>query len=122
MPTRPARLCPRCRQRVTGTDCPRCRPAYARSTRGHWQGGSTRAWRDARADYLAAHPWCQAHGSTGTTPGTCPRLATDLDHIDPDAPDRWDPTGWQGLCSEHHDEKSRAEAAALPATTAEAAA
>lgn len=105
-PTKPPRLCPRCRTPITG-DCPRCRPAWAGTTRR----GSTRASRKLRLQVLADQPVC-AH------PG-CTRLATQDDHIVgwAEAQRRgWTETEWdhrdnhQGLCAEHHSEKTQAEA------------
>jgi 5-methylcytosine-specific restriction enzyme A len=120
MPTAPGRLCPRCSGRVAaGAECPTCRPPFARSTNGHWQGGSTWQYRIDRESFLVEHPWCRHDGTQWWTTDRepCHRLADQLDHIDPDLPDRSDQTNWQGLCVDHHEEKSRAESSRRASST-----
>lgn len=90
--------------RTKGSRCDAHQPkAWSRtSTRQGWQGGSTRAWRKARAAQLAAEPVCQACSR---------RLATTVDHITPlsQGGDFLDPANHQSLCQSCHDIKSEGE-------------
>ncbi|MCU7531893.1 HNH endonuclease [Prescottella equi] len=104
MPTAPPRVCPKCRKAHSNPrGCPRCRPAWQGSS---WTGGSTRRWRNLRANHLAEHPFCQWPG--------CRRLAVDVDHRVNLAAggERYDPANLQSLCKPHHDDKTSAEAQA----------
>lgn len=105
MPTTPPHLCNRCRTIHRGD----CRPAWTTTTRR----GSTRASRKLRTQVLTEQPLC-AH------PG-CRRLAVQDDHIIGWAEAKrrgWTEQQWdhrdnhQGLCVDHHAEKTQAEAAA----------
>jgi 5-methylcytosine-specific restriction enzyme A len=66
---------------------------------------NSRAWRTARANFLAEHPlcaYCQQQGYS--TP------ATVVDHIIPHKGDLerfWDVGNWQPLCAPHHDSSKR---------------
>ena len=67
-------------------------------------------WQQARAEYLAEHPFCVSCYSRGVF-----KPATHLDHIKPHKGDAvlfWDRSNWQGLCSHCHNAlKQRAERA-----------
>ena len=102
MPSKPPRICTRCRKTTpVGQRCP-CTPAWEGSA---WTGGSDRRWRTIRARQLAQHPVCQWPG--------CHRLAVHADHIVNLAAGgrKYDPTNVQSLCEPHHQEKTQAEAA-----------
>lgn len=104
MPTRPPRVCNRCRKAVPGgRRCP-CTPAWSSRTNAYTGSGSTRRWRKVRADKLAADPVCQRPG--------CHRLAVEVDHIIrvSRGGDRYDPANLQSLCLEHHQDKTLVEA------------
>ena len=70
------------------------------------------AWREARREFLAAHPAC----------ASCGRIATVVDHIDPHRGDPaifWDRSRWQALCASCHGRKTAARTAASPTVGAE---
>lgn len=77
------------------------RPSAARRGYGH-------KWREARAAYLAEHPFC----------AECKKhdllvLATEVDHIVPHKGNPilfWTIENWQSLCGTHHKQKSVKEA------------
>lgn len=102
MPSRPPRVCNRCRNTYTGTRCP-CRPAWEGSS---WTNGGDRRWRKIRNDHIADNPICQRPG--------CTRLATQVDHITNVAAGgaKYDRSNVQSLCDPHHAEKTASEAAA----------
>ena len=64
----------------------------------------SRAWRTARAAFLATHPWCcYCWRSSNATP------ATIVDHRRPHRGDFtlfWDRGNWQPLCKPCHDAKT----------------
>lgn len=65
------------------------------------------AWRQARAAFLSAHPWCVACMDDGK------KVKADmLDHITriKAGGDRLNPDNFQGLCNHHHAIKSANEA------------
>lgn len=100
MPTRPPRLCSTCRQLVTEQRCPTCSPAWATSTRR----GSTRAWRRLRLAVFDDQGWlCAVDG--------CVELCAELDHIVSTKRGGTDErSNVQGLCADHHREKTEREA------------
>ncbi|BAD54879.1 hypothetical protein NFA_370 [Nocardia farcinica IFM 10152] len=103
MPTRPPRVCPKCRQQApSGQRCP-CTPAWSGSA---WGGGSTRRWRSMRASKLKADPICQAPG--------CRALAVEVDHVTPLARGgaRYDWSNLQSLCHDCHTAKTAQDARA----------
>lgn len=69
-----------------------------------YQRGYTKKWQKARADYLAAHPYCVECEKQGRR-----TLATDVDHIIPHRGDQklfWDQSNWQSLCHSCHSIKT----------------
>src|SRR4051794_39998622 len=100
MPTRPPRICPRCRALISARRCPSCSPAWSTSTRG----GSTRRWRLLRQYVFAEQQGiCAVLG--------CTQLCVELDHIVGTARGGGDErSNVQGLCVEHHAEKTQREA------------
>ena len=104
MPTKPPRLCPRCKQPVKGGPCPRCHPAWGNAPVS-WQQGSTSRWRRLRAAHLQGQPWCVAIG--------CQQLATDVDHVVPlsQGGERYDAGNLQSMCRRHHQQKTAHESA-----------
>lgn len=101
MPRSTARLCPTCRQIVTGK-CPTCtsgwtqRPTTRQLPTGH------RTWRRIRAQVLAEQPWCATCGS---------ELAAEVDHIIPITAggSETDRDNLQGLCRACHKVKTYQE-------------
>lgn len=82
-----------------GSRCPAHQPKDRRPTRT--QRGYDAHWQRTRARYLAAHPHCETAG--------CPRLATDVDHIDgqgPRGPHGHDPDNLRALCHQHHSQRT----------------
>ncbi|WP_280265356.1 HNH endonuclease [Nocardia wallacei] len=105
MPTRPPRLCNKCRRPApSGRRCI-CTPAWTGTNR-YTGSGSTRRWRNLRAAKLKDQPICEHPG--------CSALASEVDHIEPvgTGGDRYDWTNLQSLCHTHHAEKTAAEALA----------
>ncbi|WP_084211107.1 HNH endonuclease signature motif containing protein [Pseudonocardia acaciae] len=105
MPTRPPRVCPRCRRPVSGR-CPTCQPSpsgWAARPSKAWINGSTRRWRRLRAAKLADQPLCEQ----------CGALAHEVDHITSlgEGGDRYDWTNLQSLCTPCHQAKTLAESA-----------
>jgi 5-methylcytosine-specific restriction protein A len=94
------RICSRCRQLAPAGQRCDCRPAWE----GTQQRGHGRKWSRYRLSQLKAHPICQHPG--------CRMLATEVDHRIPLAEGgaRFDFTNMQSLCSEHHQQKSTADA------------
>jgi 5-methylcytosine-specific restriction protein A len=69
-----------------------------------YQRGYSKAWRKARAGYLAKHPVCVECEREGRVVG-----ATVVDHIIDHKGDKdlfWDSDNWQPLCKLHHDRKT----------------
>jgi 5-methylcytosine-specific restriction enzyme A len=68
--------------------------------------GYNHEWRNARATYLTAHPYCRMCGNPATT----------VDHIIPHCGDRslfWNRSNWQPLCTScHNSVKQRLERSA----------
>ena len=65
------------------------------------------AWRKARAEFLAQHPWCRFCAEVGRQ-----MRATVVDHIVPhrgDAELFWDRSNWQSLCDTHHSSTKQAQ-------------
>ena len=59
------------------------------------------AWREARREFLAAHPACACCGTPATV----------VDHVDPHRGDPlifWDSSRWQSLCASCHGRKTAA--------------
>jgi 5-methylcytosine-specific restriction enzyme A len=59
------------------------------------------AWREARAEFLAAHPFCSGCGAPATV----------VDHKDPHRGNPlifWDRRRWQALCASCHGRKTAA--------------
>ncbi|MFD3431145.1 HNH endonuclease [Nocardia fluminea] len=111
MPTRPPRVCNKCRRPAPSNQrCP-CTPAWS-GRNGYTGSGSTRRWRTIRAAKLEEQPICEANG--------CRALAVEVDHITPVGAngDRYDWANLQSLCHPHHQAKTSAEAAAARRPTA----
>lgn len=110
MPTRPPRVCPRCQNVVDGPcrTCSRQRDADAQRSVA-WKGGSTRAWRRFRRQWLDEHPFC-----AGWPLDTCSAIADQVDHIKPLAlftgarreAARFSRRNVQSLCSPCHKRKT----------------
>lgn len=102
MPTRPARVCPKCKRTVpAGRKCP-C------STRDNGSASSkitsTRRYRKMRAFYLAEHPACEQPG--------CPYPAVEVDHVKPvhSHPElAYDAENLRALCRDHHQAKTNTD-------------
>ncbi len=90
------------------------------------QRGYGYKWQKARAEYLAANPWCvyclAKRGITTTNPehqleqalasGGMPTRANVVDHRMPHRGDQklfWDRKNWQGLCSPCHSSTKQRE-------------
>lgn len=81
--------------------CPDCRRAAEQARGNANTRGYDRAWRQTRHRYLTAHPLCCEPG--------CPRLATDVDHIDglgPLGPNGHNPANLRGYCHPHHSQRT----------------
>jgi 5-methylcytosine-specific restriction protein A len=104
MPTRPPRVCNKCRQPApAGSRCP-CTPAW--SGNRAWSGGSTRKWRTLRESKLRTDPICEEPA--------CRALATEVDHIVPlsQGGERYDWANLASLCAAHHEVRTLAQARA----------
>ena len=99
---RPPHLCTCGRIVPHGTTC-ECQVALRRARNARHdarrpsarQRGYSRAWEEARADYLKHHPDCVM----------CGQPATVVDHVTPhrgNAKLFWDRSNWQSLCTHHH--------------------
>lgn len=102
MPTRPGRLCPQCRAPIptTARHCPTCWPAWGTSERSGIKPPNYRTLR--RQVFADQHGLCAWPG--------CVDLAEELDHIVPLAQGgTHERSNLQGLCVEHHREKTLAE-------------
>lgn len=99
MPTAAPKLCASCRQTFVEQRCPRCSTSWQTSKRS----GSTTAWRRLRLSVFADQSFvCAVDG--------CTRLTEELDHIVPVARGGTDVReNVQGLCREHHREKTQRE-------------
>lgn len=110
MPNAPKRVCPGCRQAVSGP-CLTCTAKKRRAQdeqrltdapwrRWYW----TPRWRAASKAFLAEHPLCaecERHGRI--------EVATVVDHITPHRGDPalfWDDRNWQALSKRCHDRKT----------------
>ncbi|MEU0871638.1 HNH endonuclease [Nocardia brasiliensis] len=110
MPTKPPRVCNRCRKPApSGRRCP-CTPAWS-GRNGYTGSGSTRRWRTLRDTKLHTDPLCEARG--------CTALADEVDHIEPVGAggDRYDWENLQSLCHPCHQAKTAREAATARAET-----
>lgn len=66
------------------------------------QRGYDRAWEEARAEFLEAHPYCRR----------CRQPATVVDHIKPHKSNAvlfWDRKNWQALCVPCHSGAKQSE-------------
>ncbi len=100
MPTRPPRVCPKCKRTTTARRCP-CTPAWAGSRN---PGTSSYRWKKLRDIRLTNEPLCRS----------CGRPATVVDHIIPYAerPDlHLDYDNTQSLCQPCHNAKTGQDAA-----------
>lgn len=70
---------PGCSGYSTGGRCEDCRRRARRAAGTPAERGYGSQWRKVRARQLRAHPQCE-----GWPPGTCGRVATEVDHIDGD--------------------------------------
>ena len=64
--------------------------------------GYTSKWEAARAEWLAAHPWCKR----------CGKRAEVVDHIAAHKGCKvkfWDQSNWQSLCQYHHNSAKQRE-------------
>jgi len=115
MRSRPSRYCSCGRIVAHGTRCacqttaPRKRNARHDQRRPtSRQRGYDREWRNARREYLAAHPYCAMCGDDATT----------IDHIVAHRGDRalfWNRRNWQSLCARcHNSTKQRMERGPRP--------
>ncbi|BDB60131.1 hypothetical protein RDE2_19250 [Rhodococcus sp. RDE2] len=100
MPTRPPRMCAKCRNSFTGPRCP-CRKPWEGSQRS---GKSTRAYRRYRDRHLQEHPLCEWP--------SCHQVAQVADHVENIASggDMFGPL--RSLCHDHHNEVTKAQAKA----------
>ena len=95
MPTKPPRVCSRCRKPVQGR-CPTCEKPWAQKPQA-WANGSTRRWRKVRAMKLRTNPVCEWPG--------CGLLADVVHHETDDYErDRYNWAVLWSLCNKHHDE------------------
>jgi 5-methylcytosine-specific restriction endonuclease McrA len=101
MPRRAMRQCAKCRRLHDEQRCPHCYQPWSTSTRGN---GSTRAWRRLRLAVFAEQSYiCAVDG--------CSLLCTELDHVINLASGGTDErSNLQGLCTDHHREKTEREA------------
>lgn len=76
MPSRTARICPRCRATVPPGPCPTCSPPWANKP-SSWSGGSTRRWRALRQRKLTRN--VDDNDGLCERPG-CQHLATEVHH------------------------------------------
>lgn len=89
MPRSAPRRCRTCKQLIHGR-CPTCDAGWVRKPTS-WAGGSTRAWRQFRRDWLDAHPVCMDYatrdGCTYLATVVCHKPGTDYttDRLNPDA-------------------------------------
>ncbi len=106
MPTAPLSRCTTtgCHARATPDGRGHCathRPVWVKQASSAWTGGSTRAWRKARAEWLSEHPLCADQG--------CGRLATEVHHVKGRSTDAlmWDTRWWMSQCHQHHLQKGQ---------------
>ena len=83
MPTSAPRRCKTCKQLVHGR-CDTCDKPWTRKPRS-WAGGSTQAWRNLRAQWLAEHPLCMDCGAIATVVCHKPGTNYATDRLNPDA-------------------------------------
>ena len=105
MPTAPLPRCAHtgCHSRSAPDGRGRCADhatTWVKTATSAWTGGSTRAWRKARAEWLSEHPLCADQG--------CGRLATEVHHVRGRSTDElmWDRRWWMSQCHRHHLQKS----------------
>lgn len=99
MPAASPRLCPACGGRVRGRClCTQGTERWTRKPRS-WAGGSTRAWRTFRADWLNDHPICMEPECTALATVVCHKPDIDYDR------DRLNPDAIEGQRCESHDAK-----------------
>ncbi|WP_420024395.1 HNH endonuclease signature motif containing protein (plasmid) [Cereibacter azotoformans] len=109
MPGKPPRICGCGRKVPAGLRC-ECqakrdaeRKARFDKTRPSSSArGYTSKWERARADFLAAHPFCRRCGAPATV----------VDHIIPHRGDLslfWDRSNWQPLCAADHNSAKQIE-------------
>lgn len=112
MPTKPARICTFCQQRVASgmtCTCARSRSAEAERNRRYEasrlsasQRQYSTKWRKERAAFLADHPTCVRCGATATV----------VDHVTPHRGDMklfWRRSNWQALCTHCHSSTKQRE-------------
>lgn len=110
MPTRASLPCrqPGCPQLLTASGfCPTHSKQIDRARGNSAARGYGSKWRKARAEYLAAHPYCVECSKAGEW-----TTATLVDHIIPHRGDDglfWDRKNWQSLCDTHHNQKRQRE-------------
>lgn len=106
MPSRTARICPRCRQTIPPGRCSTCDAAWTRKP-DSWTGGSTRRWRrfrQAKLDHNIEH-------NDGLCQYGCGRLATEVHHEGGFTTDR-ERFEWRrlrALCHECHAEATQGQ-------------
>lgn len=112
MPSRPPRICPRCRRTVPAGPCPHCAPASRRKwdsgRGGGWARGYDAAWQATRAAYLATHPYCECE-QCAVLPAWQRPAAEVVDHIDglgPRGPHGHDPDNLMAMTARHHNRKT----------------
>ena len=112
MPSRPQRLCPKCKRPWSGGKCGRC----GHETRQTWEDDKRRgsridrgydeAWIKLRAKKIATDPWCEEHLEQGELVP-----AEEVHHIMPfdglDDPLRLDWDNLRSLCKPCHKAKRR---------------
>jgi 5-methylcytosine-specific restriction endonuclease McrA len=105
MPQQPPRRCPTCGSLVSARRCPTCQRNRRQRVDAGRPSAASRgynvAWRNARAAYLQAHPWC-SHPACGAP-------ATVVDHVIAHRGDQtlfWDGRNWAPLCARHHSQKT----------------
>lgn len=101
MPTSPPTRCGAANCHEFATNRGRCddhQPKPWANGSSSWQSGSTRKWREARAQQLSREPKCRRCGAD----------ANQVDHITPlsESGSKWDPANMQSLCEDCHDAKS----------------
>jgi len=99
MPTRPPRICPKCRRTVPSGQRCQCTPKPDNRPTATARGYD-RAWHRIRDAFLAAHPTC----------AVCGAVAVDVDHIvarRAGGSDDW--ANLQALCARHHRSTKQAQ-------------
>jgi len=97
MPSRPPRVCPKCRRTVPSGQRCACTPKPDNRPSARARGYDA-AWEKLRAAFLKANPWCAMCRAEGSV-----NRAVDVDHIVPKRDGGTDhPSNLQGLCRHHH--------------------